>query len=296
MVDGDRRKDRGDLIPHLIRYGEIGTKSPSIRKHFEDILIDNIERTFLSRQKEVITDRKDLGRIFAYTQMENSYLFSRIFGIVSYSQVKELRADLKEIKDEAKKFAEDVSGTFAVRARRTGQHEYGSQDVEDQVGNLILDENQDLEVDLDDPENEIHIEVRHDRAYIFTEIEEGPGGLPLSSQGKIAAHIGDEYDFLATWMMMKRGARPHAFIEDSRWTERLRRWDPNLKKVEVESFEDMLSLDKPKEVMALVLGERLEDCSRRQSELMILRPLIGLTEERIKKLFSMVKKLESKGR
>ncbi len=295
MAAGESEKYRGDLEPHLLRYGEIGTKSSNIRKHFEDILIDNIERTFLAMDKEVITEKRGLGRIFAYTQNENSYLFSRIFGIVSYSPVKQLSSDIREIKEETKRFAKDISGTFAVRARRTGQHEYGSQDVEDQVGSLVLDENPDLKVDLDDPENELHIEVRHDRAYVFTEIEEGPGGLPLSSQGKVAVYIEDKYDFLAAWMVMKRGARPYAFIEDKKWAERLNRWSPNLKKIGIESFEEMLSMEFPKDVQALVLGERLEAYSRKQYEMMTIRPLIGLTDERIEELFTTIQRLENKG-
>ena len=294
MVVGKKTKKKGDLKPHLLRYGEIGTKSSNIRKHFEDILINNIERTFLSRGKEVVTEKRGLGRIFAYTQNENSYLFSRTFGIVSFSPVKELSADLEKIKSEGKEFAKDVSGTFAVRARRVGEHEYTSQDVEEEVGSVILNENPDLLVDLDKPQNEFHIEIRHSHAYIFTDIEEGPGGLPLSSQGKVAAYIEDRYDFLATWIMMKRGARPYAFAKDKRWTERLKKWDPNIKIIEIKSFEEMLSIDIPKEVKALVVGERLEDYSRKEFDMMTIRPLIGFTEERVEKFFEIIERLEGK--
>jgi len=289
-----KEENQGDLRPHLLRYGEIGTKSSSIRKHFEDILIDNIERTFLSRGKEVVTEKKGLGRIFAYTQNENSYLFSRIFGIVSFSPVKELSSDLEKIKSEGKKFAKEVSGTFAVRARRIGEHEYTSQDVEDEVGREILNENPDLQVDLDEPENEFHIEIRHSDAYVFTEIEEGPGGLPLSSQGKVAAYIEDRYDFLATWIMMKRGARPYAFAKDKKWAEKLEKWDPNIKLIEVQSFEEILSMDIPEDAKALVMGERLGDYSRKEHDMMTIRPLIGFTEERIEKFFETIEGLESK--
>jgi len=296
MVVGKTIKHMGDLEPHLLRYGEIGTKSSNIRKHFEDILIDNIERTFLSRDKEVITEKKGLGRIFAYTQNENSHLFSRIFGIVSYSRVKEIKSNLKEMKNEAKRFAENISGSFAVRARRVGQHEYTSQDVEDEIGNVILEENPDLRVNLDEPKHEYHIEIRHSRAYVFTKVEEGPGGLPLSSQGKVAAYIEDRYDFLAIWLMMKRGARPYVFIKDQKWAEKLGIWDPNLKKIKVESFEKIHPTDHPKNIEALVLGETLEDFSRRQYDLMTVRPLIGFTEKRMEKFFGTIQRLESKGR
>jgi len=294
MVVGKTVKDQGELKPHLLRYGEIGTKSPRIRKHFEDILIDNIERTFLSRGKEVVTEKKGFGRIFAYTQHENSYLFSRIFGIISFSPVKELNADLEKIKSEGRNFAKEVTGTFAVRARRVGEHEYTSQDVKDEVGSVILNENPDLQVDLDEPESQFHIEIRHSQAYVFTEIEEGPGGLPLSSQGKFAAYIEDRYDFLATWIMMKRGARPYAFIKDKKWAERLEKWDPNLKMIDVKSFEEMLSMDIPEDAKALVVGERLEDYSRKKNDMMTIRPLIGFTEERIEKFFETIERLENK--
>jgi len=296
MANGEGGKYGGDLQPYLLRYGEIGIKSNNIRKHFENILIDNIERTFLSKDKEVITDKKGLGRIFAYTQNENSYLFSRIFGIVSYSKVNELSAELEDMKNEAKKFARDINGTFAVRARRVGHHGYSSQDVEDEIGSVILEENPNLRVDLDEPENEFHIEIRHSDAYIFTEIEEGPGGLPLSSQGKVAAYIEDKYDFLATWLMMKRGARPYVTIGDDMWADKLKKWDANLKKIGAGNFEKILSKDHAKDIKAVVLGERLENYSIKKYETMTIRPLIGFTEERIKKFFETIEKLEGKGK
>lgn len=295
MGAGNRKKNIEDLEPHLLRYGEIGTKSSNVRKHFEDILIDNIERTFLSRNKEVITEKRGLGRIFAYTQNENTYLFSRIFGIVSYSRVKKLNFDLKEVKKQARKFAEDISGTFAVRARRVGEHEYTSQDVEEEVGSVILDENPKLDVDLDDPEHEFHIEIRHSYAYIFTEIEEGPGGLPLSSQGKVLSYVENKYDFLATWMIMKRGARPYVFTDDKKWIERLKIWDPNLKAIEVKNFQEMMSMEHLERGRALVLGDRLEDHRKIENDMMVIRPLIGFIEERIEKGLETIKRLERKG-
>ncbi|MEF8875058.1 MAG: THUMP domain-containing protein, partial [Candidatus Thermoplasmatota archaeon] len=136
----------GELELHLLRYGEIGTKSPNVRKHFEDILMQNIERTFLSREEEVITEKRGRGRIFAYALKKNSYLFSRIFGLTSYSRARQVNSDLDELKKEGRRFADEVSGSFAVRARRVGEHEYNSQEVEAEIGDVILDEDPDLKV------------------------------------------------------------------------------------------------------------------------------------------------------
>ncbi len=277
---------------YLLRYGEIGTKSPRVRSHFEDILMQNIERIFLSKSEEVITEKRGRGRIFAYTKKENSYLFSRVFGLVSYSLAEEVSSDLKDIGEKGKIFADQISGTFAVRARRVGEHDYNSQDVEREIGSVILKEDPDLTVDLEDPEHEFHVEIRHSNAYVFTKICKGPGGLPLSSQGKVAAYVESKNDFVATWLMMKRGTRPYVYHPGSKWIKKLARWDPNLKEREVKNFEEFLSLGFPKEVKALVLGETLEDHSKIEMKNVVLRPLIGLDEKRIQTILDRIEKLE----
>lgn len=270
-----------ELKLYLLRYGEIGTKSLAIRKHFEDILIQNVKRLFLSKEEEVIIERRGMGRIFAYLKDENSHLLSRTFGLVSYSRAKEMNASMEELKEKAVEFAEDISGSFAVRARRTGTHDFDSQDVERELGRVMLEGHPGLEVDLDSPDHEFHVEIRHSSAYVFTDIEDAPGGLPLSSQGKVASYLENRDDFVATWLMMKRGARPYVYTSSTKWSDRLEQWDPNLKKISVTDLQEALSLEFPREVAALVVGQTLQDFSKIDHDGLVLRPLIGFTEERI---------------
>ncbi|MFW6196628.1 MAG: THUMP domain-containing protein, partial [Thermoplasmatota archaeon] len=215
---------------YLLRYGEIGTKSPSVRKNFESILIQNIERMFLNDKKEIFIENRGRGRIFGYTRKDDSNIFSRIFGLVSYSPATEVSSDLEKIKEESKSFAEGKEGTFAVRARRTGDQDYSSMDVEEAVGSIILEENPALDVNLDNPDHTLFIEVRNNKAYLFTEKREGPGGLPLSSQGKAAAFVEGKKGFLSAWLMMKRGVRCYVYYSyENKWVDRLKKWDPNLR-------------------------------------------------------------------
>ncbi|MFP4143228.1 MAG: THUMP domain-containing protein [Thermoplasmata archaeon] len=278
----------------LLRYGEIGTKSSNIRKHFEDILIQNMENTFLKKQEELITGKKGMGRIFAYTDPENSYLFSRTFGLVSYSPTERLATDLDKMKERGREFARDIYGSFAIRARRTGVHDFSSQDVEAEVGEAVLQEYPNLEVDLDDPENELHIEVRHSDTYVFTETKDAPGGLPVGSQGKVAAYVKDERDFLAAWLIMRRGARLYVIGENPELVERLREWDVSLKEMGLKSSDDLSSIDYPDKVQALVLGEGFKDRSELDVDLMVLRPLVGFNEKRIEEFLSKIERLEKK--
>ena len=280
---------------YLLRYGEIGTKSPSVRSNFESILVQNIERMFLSSKKEIFIEKRGFGRIFGYTEKEDSSLFSRTFGLVSYSPAEEISSDLEEIKEKSRSFADGRKGTFAVRARRIGDQDYSSMDVEEAVGSVILDENPDLDVDLDDPEHILYIEVRNNKAYLFTEKFEGPGGLPLSSQGKAAAFVEDEKGFLAAWLMMKRGVRCYIYYtEENDWVNRLKKWDPNLKNFEIKERDRLFYDEISEEIDGVVLGETLEDVSEVKSDKLIFRPLIGFSKDIIKEKINKIEHLENR--
>ena len=73
-------------MKYFIRYGEIGVKSPKIRRKFENKLISNIQ-TELECNSE-----NDQGRITIITDESEDKVkdvLSRVFGIVSYSPVRE---------------------------------------------------------------------------------------------------------------------------------------------------------------------------------------------------------------
>jgi len=275
---------------YILRYGEIGTKSDNIRRNFVDILIQNIERTFLKYGKEVFLE-KERGRIYAFTDKNSAYLFSRIFGIVSYSPVRETSSEISSIKEVAEELAPDLSGTFAVRARRTGEQDYTSPEAASEVGAAILKKNPDLKVDLDEPDHEVWLEIRGNKAYIFQEIIEGPGGLPLSSQGKVVTFIGSRDDFLATWLIMKRGARAYVYHkpDEVKWIEGLDRWDPGLKIIGQGDIKKFISYDFPEEVEGIVLGDSIDYIRHIEIDLPVFRPLIAFTEERKKEHLQRIK-------
>lgn len=279
---------------YLLRYGEIGIKSRNIRRNFEGILIDNIERSFLKNGAEVLVKR-ERGRLFAHAHEEDSYLFSRIFGLVSYSRVEEVETDYLEMENSVRERADGLEGTFAVRVRRVGDHEFTSQELAAHLGSVALEENPYLEVDLDSPDNIIHVEVRNNRAFFYSDVIKGPGGLPLSSQGKVAAYVEDMEDFLATWLMMRRGARAYVFSAPDSTVKRLEGWDPNLKTMGEGDIDDMLNISFPPGIRGIVVGDRLGDLRKIEHSLPIYRPLVGFTDERVEEYMGLVSELE-KGR
>lgn len=279
---------------YLLRYGEIGTKSQRIRQNFIAILMQNIERAFLKDNREIIMERSR-GRIYAYVDDAGAHLFARIFGLVSYSKVTETSAETQDILEECGRYWKDKAGTFAIRARRTGKHPYTSQEIAAEAGGAVLEANPGLTVDLSEPDHVLHVEVRNNKAYLFSEIRPGPGGLPLGSQGKVVSYVEDREDFLATWLMMRRGARAYVVHpEDDSWVKELETWDPNLKILGKGTLEDMLSMDLPGDAQGMILGETLEDMSNTEHRLPIYRPLVGFTEKRVIKLMERIDGLKGK--
>ncbi len=193
----------------LIRYGEIGLKSDYVRRSFEDRLINNIREGLKDRGIEGEVKR-GYGRIFVNAEevKEASEVLKRTFGVVSFSPCKKIPTDLEEVASELSKLGEEVleeGESFAVRVRRTGDHSFSSKDVEEKAGSKIL-ESRNVEVDLDSPDKKVMADIRQGQSYIFSEKIDGPGGLPLGTQGKVISLFrGDCSSLLATWMMMKRG-------------------------------------------------------------------------------------------
>lgn len=201
----------------LIRYGEIGLKSPGIRRHFENLLLKYI-KVFLARKEipysKIIRER---GRFFIHTSQpqEAAETAARVFGIVSSSPVWTVSANLEKIVAMAGSLTPQLlrdGQKFAVRARRLKIHKFSSPEVATQVGAKIIEAanatNQLVHVDLDNPDVEIHVEIRQKSAFIFTQIIKGPGGLPYGSQGVVLGlHSGGLDSPVAEWLMMKRGAQ-----------------------------------------------------------------------------------------
>ncbi len=201
----------------LIRYGEIGLKSRRIRRIFENKLINNIKAAVDGRI------RKERGRIFLYPENFGDAIekLKKIFGIVSFSPCYEVSPDLDSITNKvleiAKKYLND-GDSFRIVARRSNGHDFTSVDVAKRCGAEILRKfkEKNLKVDLKKGKP-IYVEVRRNKAYIFTEIIEGLKGLPLGTQGCVVGLLSGGIDSpVAIFLMMKRGCSVVPVFFDSR--------------------------------------------------------------------------------
>ncbi|WP_296798234.1 tRNA uracil 4-sulfurtransferase ThiI [uncultured Methanobrevibacter sp.] len=206
-----------DLI--VARYGEVGLKSTKVRSRFERKLVKNIKAAI-----DCDVDRNQ-GRIYIFPQnfddaVEN---LNRVFGIVSYSPAISTYSNFEDIDKTLGEYVENLASEnmideetkFAIKCRRVGNHDFTSQEMAAFCGGVVRKKVL-APVDLTNPELTIFVEVRGDDTFIYHEKIQGPGGLPLGTQGKVVCLVSSGIDSpVAAYLMMKRGCEVIALYCDN---------------------------------------------------------------------------------
>lgn len=199
----------------LVRYGEIGLKG-KLRKTFENLLISNVERVLQTRgvQEEVSAE---WGRVYVHSNDERiAQLVAGVFGVTSTSLAVETESRMSSIRSKALEIGDERIGqgnSFAVKARRAGEHEFTSMDVQKSVG-ADLQSQTGARVDLSHPDVTVYVEVREDCTYIYTSITRGFGGLPVGSQERVLSVINDRKSILSTWYALRRGCDTDLLVSE----------------------------------------------------------------------------------
>ena len=170
----------------LLRFGELYLKGDN-RRVFESMLIKNIKKKLVG---EDFRFENTFGRyvISSYDENRESAIIEKlkqVFGLYSLSRAEELVADAEVIKDAVSKIPVG-NKTFKVFVKRADKRfPVSSMDFAKDLGGVVLANNHKAEVDLYNPQIEIHIDIRlNGKAYLFYETIKCQGGLPLGSAGK----------------------------------------------------------------------------------------------------------------
>ncbi|MEM3365086.1 MAG: THUMP domain-containing protein [Candidatus Methanomethyliaceae archaeon] len=197
--------------------GEIGIKSRPVRSLYERML-EKIIRSSLKREGIPFSEiSRSPGRIYVYTDSAEivAKRVTRIFGVSSASPGIVTSSELHEIVKNGTELAimNFKPGTFAVRCRRSGHHEYTSMEVASLLGKEILATKRDLIVNLDNPDQTLYVEIRDEKAYLYLDYVKGPDGFPVGTQDELLGIIDETKEsLLACWCMLKRGSMLKAVI------------------------------------------------------------------------------------
>jgi thiamine biosynthesis protein ThiI len=273
----------------LVRFGELALKSRYVRRQLRDRLIGNIQDLFASEGVECVTEA-DEARVYVHVNdpAKAVPILGRVFGVVSISPATEVHADLESLRKAVRLEASQALSagqSFALRPRRVGTHPFTSHDLARDLGDDIRRDHPTVRVDLRNPDVEIHVEVRNNRAFVFRDIRAGPGGLPLGSQGRALAVVQDPAGMVAAWMGMKRGCRTVIATSDGEaFVEPLRKWDVRLKVLGFPANGDLGELVRIARAGAVFLGTRWKEFDpklRPDVGVPVFEPVIGLAEEEI---------------
>lgn len=195
----------------LIRFGEIALKGKN-RRSFEEQLMRNI-RPFLKDYPNARLKRS-YNQLYVVLNGENYEpiieKLKSVFGIQSMSVALKSENQIEEIKKTAL-VAMEITGTgnktFKVSARRKyKQFPIDSQELNQIIGAHLLRNQENLTVDVHNPDVELRVEVKSDGTYFSSLQVQGAGGLPVGSSGKVLLMLSGGIDSpVAGYLAMKRG-------------------------------------------------------------------------------------------
>ena len=198
----------------LIKYAEIGVKGKN-RYLFEDALIQQIKYG-LRAVPGHFSLSKVSGRIYVecpedYDYDETVKVLSRVFGISAfcpmvYAEDKSIEGIKKKVLQYIRDNYEDPHFSFKVDTRRANKaYPLISMEVDAMVGEAVLEEFPGTRVDVHDPEEVIHIEIR-ETINIYSKVIKGAGGMPIGTNGKAMLLLSGGIDSpVAGYMTAKRG-------------------------------------------------------------------------------------------
>jgi len=216
----------------LVKYGEMALKGLN-KNSFETVLAKNIKRRlkqignfeYWSAQSTMYISPADreadldgaleaLKKVFGIASLCRAYVCEKTFEAICETACEKLSDSLKYAK------------TFKVTAKRADKKfPMKSPEICMELGGVILDRFEGIEVDVKDPEVTVHVEVRDKAAYIHAENIKGAGGLPVGTSGCGLLLLSGGIDSpVAAYMMAKRGVRLSAihFISPPYTSERAR--------------------------------------------------------------------------
>ena len=199
----------------IIHYHEVALKGRN-RSFFEQRMVQNLRmavRDVGGKQVDALQ-----GRIRVILSPDASWpvvrdRIARVFGIANFSlaQSAPFGDDTTRLLDPLKHAIGDAIhdmrfNTFRVSAKRSDKRfPLTSMDVECEIGAHVRSVTG-KSVDLRHPDLTIHVETLIKDAYYFMEREEGPGGLPVGTSGRVACLLSGGIDSpVAAFRLMKRG-------------------------------------------------------------------------------------------
>jgi adenylyl- and sulfurtransferase ThiI len=261
----------------ILRFGELGLKSKSVRKSFQRSLRKNMLEL---AQKREITLFHHVSGTQDHVSSSDSVdvvedLLSRVIGVVAIDRVVKLDCGLipEDIAQDVINSSENVGEkrTFGVRVKRVSKTgEINSREYERRIGAEMISLDSQLSVNLTKPDEWVKLIVDNDDLFQIKYRIQACGGLPPGVQGDVLIQLSDENLMLEAFLVMRRGVRLIPVLDSKvEFIEQLSNYDPFIGKRTLEHEMRGHAFDRPAwGIMGLTVEEA--------------EPFIGKREEAVK--------------
>ncbi|OFL46262.1 tRNA sulfurtransferase ThiI [Nosocomiicoccus sp. HMSC067E10] len=200
-----------DLL--LVRYGELTLKKKN-RKMFIGKLVSQIERALEGLD---IVIRANRDRMYIDLENEDAYevinRLKHVNGILSMSPIIRLEKTDEAMKENALLLESTFKegDTFKVEVKRIDKaYHLKTHEIQQLIGGYVVKETN-RSVNIKHPDHTIMIEIRYDGIYMYSEVYDGVGGLPLGTGGKTVLMLSGGIDSpVAGFEIMRRGVEIEA--------------------------------------------------------------------------------------
>jgi len=195
----------------LLKLGELTLKGRN-RSRFERAVLRQIRRVlapfpdlrYISEYGRVYVELRGVSYEAAAAAL------GRVFGLASFSPAYSAPLELAAIRERALQVMQSLPkrpATFKVSVRRVNKaFPHDSQQMNNLVGGYVLEGCPGLAVDVRQPEVELRVELREERALLYAGSVEGAGGFPAGTSGKALLLLSGGIDSpVAGWLAMRKG-------------------------------------------------------------------------------------------
>ncbi len=191
----------------MIKYGELTTKKAN-RNTFITLLTNNIKNILKEYE---ITIQKDRVRMYISCHSKDCNAIvsklQNVFGIHGIVICHKVNTNIEDIETKILELLQNEPyQTFKVETKRADKRfPIPSMEFNNKMGGFIL-KNTTLKVDVHHPDVRIHIEIRNEGTFIYTNEIRGNGGYPVGVQGKGLLMLSGGIDSpVAGYLSLKRG-------------------------------------------------------------------------------------------
>lgn len=195
----------------VVHYDEIGIKKKN-RPFFENRLIEDLKTKF-----PIFNVSRRYGRVICKINSKDvdyekiNKILKITPGIANFSYALRSKLDLEDI---ASKTLELINiskefNSFRVITKRSNKNfKMNSQEINKEIGAVVLNKFKNKKVDLENADLDINIEIGEKDVFIYSNKYYGIGGLANKSSGNLLCSLSGGIDSpVAAFMLMKRGCR-----------------------------------------------------------------------------------------